>query len=228
MSQHNNAWRLQDWISLQHDRPLQFNDKQSEMMTCLLPLLLCGEQSAQLVFNQEIARLNNGDDDLIKMQRQLLINALREVESDECRHDIALQQVTDNLPVLTDTIKVQRMAKRFYTQLGRVDNYQQHFVRIATLDTCVTHIMHAFEHGKLGRTHRFSQLCGLIKKDEAKHVYVSRHHAILLGATSDNFAQQQEVVSKDLFRLLTTQDKAFEHMGVCLDDLHKKLERKWQ
>ncbi|NKF51431.1 hypothetical protein G3R49_12770 [Shewanella sp. WXL01] len=227
-----NAERLTRWIAQQAKSPLVFTEAQQQHLARLLPLLLCGEQSAQLVFNQEIERLGQQQPSLTDKERLRTIATLQAVEADECRHDIALQQVADSLPQHNDAAseiaKVQRLAKRFYMGLGRVENYQQHFVRIATLDTCVTQIMHSFEHSNLGREHGFSQLCAMIKKDEAKHVYVSRHHAIGLGASADDFAQQQESVSSDLFTLLLTQQRSFESMGVCLDSIKQRLEDKWQ
>lgn len=230
--QGNNASRLQLWLDEHTRQPLTFTDTQIDNLGQLLPLLLCGEQSAQLVFNQEIARLQSVQQQLSPLatnsQQQRLIQSLIEVESDECRHDIALQSVADQLPTLDGFIKVQRQAKRFYSRLGRVDNFSEHFVRIAVLDTCVTQIMHAFESCKLGPQHGFSQLCGLIKKDEAKHVYISRGHAIALGAQTEDFQQQQWQVSRALFELLNTQHQAFESMGICLDDIRQKLEDKWQ
>ncbi|WP_299569908.1 hypothetical protein [uncultured Shewanella sp.] len=226
-----NALRLQSWINHFGHSSLSFNDDQAEAMAHLLPLLLCGEQSAQLVFSQEIIRLRDNSikhHSIISAHSERLISSLMEVESDECRHDTALQSVVDNLPEVDSVAKVQRLAKRFYTSLGRVDNYSHHFVRIAVLDTCVTQIMQAFEHSHLGANHPFSQLCGLIKKDEAKHVYISRHHAMELGAENAEFNQQQESITQNLFQLLRSQDRAFEHMGICLDALQDKLEEKWQ
>ncbi|WP_119968033.1 hypothetical protein [Shewanella japonica] len=233
VTQGNNALRLQDWINLQAQTPLLFSDNQTESMARLLPLLLCGEQSAQLVFNQEIIRLHVQDLDKtlstdISQRNGKIVTSLMEVESDECRHDIALQTVSDKLPYIEDTRQVQRLAKRFYSGLGRVNDYSQHFVRIAILDTCVTQIMQAFETSKLGGEHPFSVLCGLIKKDEAKHVYISRHHAIELGATNDDFYQQQSLITHELFQLLTSQHHSFENMGICLDAIQHKLEEKWQ
>ncbi|MDO6611046.1 hypothetical protein Q4601_15330 [Shewanella sp. 1_MG-2023] len=229
MQQGKNAHRLLIWTEQLGQSVIPFNDAQTESMANLLPLLLCGEQSAQLVFNQEIARLSaNSINQVTGANSHQLVLSLMEVESDECRHDIALQSVAEQLPEIDSVRKVQRLAKRFYSSLSRVDDYSQHFVRIAILDTCVTQIMQAFEQSHLGINHPFSQLCGLIKKDEAKHVYISRHHAIELGASHADFHQQQAFITQNLFQLLTSQGSAFEHMGICLDSLQQKLEEKWQ
>ncbi|WP_144210823.1 hypothetical protein [Shewanella donghaensis] len=216
-----NGNRIQQWI-VDHDKhkPL-FNNQQAELMASLLPLLLCGEQSAQLVFNGEISRLTG-------LGQQQLLSSLLEVEADEHRHDIALQLAADEVIHQAQFAQAQRKARRFYASLGRVTDVSEHFVQIAVLDTCVTQIMHAFEHSKLGSHHRFSVLCGLIKKDEAKHVYVSRQHAVDLGATATEFVETQRKVVQQLFGLLNTQHQAFESLGVCLDGLQRKLEDKWQ
>ncbi|QQX79305.1 hypothetical protein JK628_17435 [Shewanella sp. KX20019] len=216
-----NSQRIMRWLADAQYKPVQFSDIQTDAMSRLLPLLLCGEQSAQLVFNGEIQRLASE-------QQYSLVACLQDVEADEHRHDIALQHVALAVSQLPEFTLVQRKAKRFYAHLGRVSSYSEHFVRISILDTCVTHIMQAFEHCHLGDEHRFSQLCGLIKKDEAKHVYVSRKHALALGATLEQFSYQHEYVLRDLMKLLQTQGDAFESMGVCLDRLNQKLETKWR
>ncbi|MCL1092617.1 hypothetical protein [Shewanella kaireitica] len=221
LADHANGQRIENWLKAATVSPIRFSDQQTDTMARLLPLLLCGEQSAQLVFNSEIARLAGSE-------HKLILSCLHGVEADEYRHDIALQQVASQLTELTSFSQVQRKAKRFYASLGRVENYSEHFVRIAILDTCVTHIMQSFEQCHLGREHPFSQLCGLIKKDEAKHVYVSRKHAMALGADANQFAEQHEQVVGNLMQLLLTQGGAFESIGVCLDGVTRKLEAKWR
>lgn len=216
-----NGHRINQWITAQSLQGHMFNDRQAEHMARLLPLLLCGEQSAQLVFNQEISRLSQLDE-------QQLISTLLDVEADEYRHDVALQLAAAEVANQPDFYQVQRQARRFYASLGRVECFSDHFVRIATLDTCVTHIMHAFEHSNLGKQHPFSQLCNLIKKDEAKHVYVSREHAMSLGAEQADFIDARQQVVSQLFGLLLGQQQSFEQMGVCLTQLQTKLEDKWQ
>lgn len=206
-----------------YNSPIYYSEEEQASLAHLIPLLLCGEQSAQLVFNTEIHRLSASNEVAVSS----LILSLKEVEAEELVHDVALQQVQSELPTVDQLIDIQRKAKRFYLHLGRVNSYCEHFVRIAILDTCVTQIMHEFEHSGLGRGHPFARLCGLIKKDEAKHVYVAKHHAQYLGATKAMFVTEHEMVLPRLYTLLSSQSEHFETLGIELTKIFTKLEDKW-
>lgn len=218
-----NGKRIDQWIRSHAQAVNSWDPSEQHALAHLIPLLLCGEQSAQLVFSQEIHRLFSEHDE----QNQVMINSLLEVEADECRHDQALQAVLKQLPNIEGKHHIQRQAQRFYTKLGRGEGRCQHFIKIATLDSCVTQLMQEFEHSLLGREHPFSQLCGLIKKDEAKHVYVAKHHAQALGATTAMFKQDQRAVSTLLHQLLATQVEHFDFLGVDLNKIFNTLEEKW-
>ena len=219
-----NGKRIEQWINLYAQDVNNWEPSEQHALAHLIPLLLCGEQSAQLVFNQEINRLflQNEKDN------EIMIKSLLEVEADEFRHDQALQTVLKQLPNIEGKRHIQRQAKRFYAKLGRGDGRCQHFIKIATLDSCVTQLMHEFEHSLLGPKHPFALLCGLIKKDEAKHVYVAKHYAQALGATTAMFKQDQRSVSDLLHQLLATQAEHFDFLGVDLNKIFNTLEEKWQ
>ena len=217
-----NSQRIRHWMANRYNSAIYYSEEERESLAHLIPLLLCGEQSAQLVFNNEIQRLCASDE-----EASSAILCLKEVEAEELVHDLALQLVQSELPIVAQTIKIQRQAKHFYLQLGRVNSYCEHFVRIAILDTCVTQIMHEFEHSRLGKGHPFAFLCGLIKKDEAKHVYVAKHHAQYLGADKAMFMAEHEMVLPKLHILLSSQSAHFEALGIELTQLFNKLEDKW-
>ena len=86
LADHANGQRIESWLQAATVSPIHFSDQQTDAMARLLPLLLCGEQSAQLVFNSEIARLAGSE-------HKLILSCLHGVEADEYRHDLALQQV---------------------------------------------------------------------------------------------------------------------------------------
>ncbi|WP_025565632.1 hypothetical protein [Psychromonas sp. SP041] len=224
LSDNANGKRIEKWIALHAKNVKTWEITDQYALAHLIPLILCGEQSAQLVFNQEINRLFSENQD----DNQTMIKSLLEVEADEHRHDQALQAILNALPIIENKRHIQRQAQRFYAQLGRGEDRCQHFIKIATLDACVTQVMHEFEHCLLGVNHPFSHLCGLIKKDEAKHVYVARHHAQALGATSAMFRKEQHSVSHLLHQLLDTQVEHFHFLGVDLNKIFTNLERKWQ
>lgn len=227
-----NGKRIDKWIVLDGKNVKTWEWEHQYALAHLIPLLLCGEQSAQLVFNQEINRLFNTKQDEGESNNQSvnqrMIESLLAVEADEFRHDQALQLILNDLPIIKNKCKIQRQAQHFYTRLGRGESRCQHFIKIATLDSCVTQVMHEFEHSFLGAEHPFARLCGLIKKDEAKHVYVAKHHAQALGATPAMFKQAQRSVSRLLHQLLATQAEHFNYLGVDLSKIFTILEDKWR
>ncbi|GLS84035.1 hypothetical protein [Paraferrimonas haliotis] len=198
---------------------LSFTDEQALSLAQLMPLLLCGEQSAQLVFSQHAQLLPANS----QSQRALLL-----VERDESRHDQALEWVLQQLPASSQQHRSQRLSQRFYARLGRSQTTAEQFINIAALDACVTQVMRAMSVSTLGRNHPFSQLCQLIMRDEAKHVYVSRQYAAENGASFAQMHQRAVTISNSLFELLSSQHRAFEHLGVDLDNLERKLVSKWQ
>ncbi len=212
---------IASWSKQYAGSPLEFSSAHTEALAILMPLLLCGEQSAQLVFQQQALQFS-------QQQCADSVLALNEVEADEAWHDEALQMVFSQLPELAEQHKVRRTAQRFYAGLGRSLSLQQQFVRIASLDACVTQLMQLIERGSIGSRHPFSLLCGLIKKDEAKHVYVSKHFAQHLGASVSDMAEERLWVLGALMQLLKQQADQFEIIGVDLDKLEKRLELKWQ
>lgn len=251
---------LQRWQQQYGVEIASYSDTLQHTLCGLLPLLLCGEQSAQLVFNTEINRLCSepkagvvaehivapGGESVATGQltashcsshrgiasadkrSQRAGAVLQSVEADEWHHDQALQFVLSQLAAERDNRRVQQQARRFFTSLSRVDSLAMQFVRIAVLDTCVTRIMQGVELGRLGRQHSFAQLCGLIRRDESRHVYVAREHARALGAKRDDFAAEADLVLKRLQNLLSLRQHEFEWLGVDLDRLCAGLEDKWR
>jgi len=222
--QNANGQRISDWTNNPDNCAAHWAEEEQFILAHLIPLLLCGEQSAQLVFNQEITRLFSQ----ATAENQSMINSLIEVEEDESRHDQALQWILQHLPIVPSQKKIQGQARLFYAKLGRGEGRCQHFIKIAVLDACVTQIMHEFEHSLLGASHPFAVLCGLIKKDEAKHVYVAKHYAQALGATPSMFKSEQVAVCKSLHKLLSSQNQHFAALGVDLTRVFNALEAKWQ
>ncbi|GLP95103.1 hypothetical protein [Paraferrimonas sedimenticola] len=204
---------IERWLAEFGPMHLEFSDPQAEALAELMPLLSCGEQSAQLVFQQAA-------DESADQQSQL---ALNEVEFDEARHDIALTWVQEQLPWLKVSRQAQRRAQVFYARLGRIEEAQQQFARIASLDASVTQIMKAMRGSELGSQHPFSILCNLIMRDEAKHVYVARHQAQRLNASAELLHEQGQLIRQQLWQMLAHHGHAFEALGVDLDTIHNKV-----
>ena len=81
----------------------------------------------------------------------------------------------------------------------------EHFARISQLDACVCIIMNAITHCDLGKRYLITQLFDRIKKDEARHVSVSRKHFMQLGGDRSSFRQSRDIVSTKLVFLLGTE-----------------------
>lgn len=192
--------------------------RHEEALARLIPLLLCGEQSAIHVFGEEIERLQGSP-------WSNSVSLLKDIEADEYTHEQALQTVSSVLmePVGINSIK--RKARHFYLGLGTTSGMAEHFARIAELDTCVCIIMNAITHSALGKRNLITQLFERIKQDEARHVYICRKHYSHLGGNRVLLKQGKDSVSSKLVSLLKTETNSFEMLGVDPDALFYKLSR---
>jgi hypothetical protein len=80
------------------------------------------------------------------------------------------------------------------------------------------------EKGSLGPHHPFTLLCRAIKQDEARHVSVSKLHAIELGYDKSQWRELNTNISDKLYELLNTERDAFEVLGVNLDVIFETKE----
>lgn len=206
----------QQWQQEFEQSLLLIKTSQARALGRLIPLLLCGEQSANLVFSQEVERLADADN-------AEHIQNLKQIEADEYHHDLALQAVLAAMPQADDVLKIKRRAQKFYTQLGRSENLAAHFAQICHLDTCVTIIMSAMSHSDLGREHIISRLFELIRKDEARHVSICGEHIRYLGACRSQYQHQAKQIKQQLVELLTTEQAAFAELGVDSQQLFARI-----
>jgi|TARA_B110000902_G_scaffold258862_1_gene329279 hypothetical protein len=190
--------------------------RQEEAMARLLPLLLCGEQSAIIVFGGEIERLQGAS-------WHENIALLSSIETDENGHEQALQELSAMLMVPTDLHNIKRRAQLFYLSIGKAAGLDNHFANISQLDACVALVMHAVVNSNLGRGHCIAQLFDRIKIDEARHVAISRQHFLKLGGDKDIFTQSRNTVSRDLVSLLNNEAGSFENLGIDPDQLFSSL-----
>ena len=189
-----------------------------EALARLIPLLLCGEQSAIHVFSREVERLRG-------TPWSNSIALLKDIESDEYVHEQALQTLSSLLMQPADLCLIKRKARHFYLKIGSTVGVTEHFARVSLLDTCVCKIMNAITQCDLGKRHLITQLFDRIKKDEARHVSVSRKHFQRLGGDRALFTQSKDIVNSQLVSLLRTEANSFETLGIDPDVLFRKLER---
>ena len=204
-------------------------DEQSCALAKLIPLLLCGEQSAVHIFNRESLRLYQSAIDCNDQQAQQdytqALATLANIEADERYHEQALQQILAALPANKEQHKIKRQAQLFYTQIAHnTASLAEHFQMIAKLDRCVCILMDAVSKSSLQGT-ELAKLFGLIKKDEAKHVGFARKHSLLLQSY-DAIAPPDQTgfdVQSRLVTLLKKHSTTFEHLQIDSRTLFDRL-----
>lgn len=192
------------------------SEQHGQALARLIPVLLCGEQSANLVFSAEVQRLAT-------THNSSHIESLKRIEADEYFHDLALQGVLGALRPARDLNKIRRRAQVFYAGLGKCDSLTDHFAQICHLDTCVTIIMSEMALSHPGKNHIVGQLFEHIRQDEARHVRICSDHLRYLGANPKDFKAQAQKVRAQLVSLLKTEITAFEQLGVDCDRMFIRM-----
>ncbi|MGX9520435.1 hypothetical protein HOP38_08615 [Vibrio mediterranei] len=205
------------WLHEYQHRLLEFTDMERKALSRLLPLLVCGEQSSQWVFYNESVR---------KKESPLAIaaNDFERIVADEKYHEEALEWVRHQIEEPADILAIKRRSQRFFASLGARKTFEEHFAQIACLDALVCKLMLFIEKGSLGPHHPFTLLCRAIKQDEARHVSVSKLHAIELGYDKSRWRELNTNISDKLYELLNTERDAFEVLGVNLDMIFETKE----
>ena len=212
------AW-FKRWYQVFSDQSLWMNTIHQEALARLVPTLLCGEQSAVAVFHAEAERLS-------KKVRNVSFSIFRSIEADECLHETGLQMVYAKLPVAPDLHVIKRRSQRFFLKLGQANSVAQHFSQIAQLDSAVCVLMWHIENSVVGCNPMIGSLAGQIKNDEARHVSISRRHALALGVSRNDYRALGEQVFCGLIGLLTPVADSFESIGVDSDRLFTRLQRR--
>ena len=207
---------LSRWQAYFADRPLALKPRQLEAIGGLIPSLLCGEQSAVTTFHAEARRLSRD----ARLESARLFHR---IESDERSHEAGLQALLSKVPPAADLHAVKRRAQRFFAGLGRAESVAQHFSQIAQLDRAVCIIMWHIEHSDAGADDAVRIIARQIKRDEARHVSISRRHARALGASADDHRTLGEKISAGLGGLLEPVADRFEAIGIDFDHLARRI-----
>jgi len=191
-------------------------DAQMEASARLVTVLLCGEQSAIRIFSAEVRR---------ERAPAEALDALRAIEYDEVLHEKALRTFQDYLPRPDDAHKLMRSAQRFFSGLGRISDMARHFGQISHLDSAVCKIMFHIEKSSIDSVSPLRRIATQIKKDEARHVHVSRGYATSLGLTSRQRNDDGIVIIEALIDMLTPLTDSFETVGVDSDRVFAHIRR---
>lgn len=210
-------WR-QQWPAELERFTAGMTDAQQEAAAGLVTVLLCGEQSATRIFATEINRTR--DRASVSGLHQLI-----NIERDEHIHEQALTAVMKKLPAVEGLHRHKRRAQRFFAGLGRIEKIADQFRQISHLDTAVCKIMWHIENSRNEGMAPLRALTAQIKKDEARHVAVSRRYAGFLGMPASESRIGAEQVSEGLVSMLEPLGGAFETIGVDSDKLFSHLLR---
>src|SRR5215831_12845699 len=148
---------------------------QIEALGRLLPILLCGEESAFHVFWREAGRLTD-----VQLRQSLAL--ARRIAAEELEHEQLLRELRNCCPAADNLASIRLRARRFFLRMASRDP-ALHFARVAALDSGVCVILAAVAK-PLARAHVVVDTINRIRRDEARHVRFSRRHSCELGADS--------------------------------------------
>jgi hypothetical protein len=186
----------------------------SEGLAELLPVLLCGEESAVLTFG-------------LYSQSDLFPDAARRdferIESDEARHAQWLQGLRLLLPTPRPDPLLLRLIRRFYLHI-RSPHLDCHFAQVAVLDTAACVILSEIcrRDRPISSDPAIVELLGRIRRDEAYHVSIARQQMRTLAPSHglEDFVAQTRC---ELIEILSQRADALEVLEVCPDSLFRRL-----
>ncbi|MCK9194473.1 MAG: hypothetical protein M0P19_11430 [Nevskia sp.] len=196
---------------------LGLSESAAQGLADVLPVLICGEASAELVFRAVESELpDDFDPDLAA--------ALNSIADDEHRHGIWLDTVRAQLPSPSSR-STARHAARFLRQLACQD-LGLHLTRVAALDAGVCMILAEVcaRQTPIAASPPLLSLFTRIRRDEGRHVRISRRGAAALGADPSAQADERKRVLAALAALLVPQGPSLAAIGVDINRLQRRFE----
>ena len=190
-------------------------EAQIEALGRLLPVLLCGEESAFQVFWREAGRLTD-----VQLCRSLAL--ARRIAAEELEHEQLLRELRNCCPAPDDLASIRLRARRFFLRMASREP-ALHFARVAALDSGVCVILAAVAK-PLAQTPAVVDTLNRIRRDEAKHVRFSREHSCELGADKSLLADTGARIRSELVALLYPLASSFEDLGLDADQLFRRVE----
>jgi len=181
----------------------------------LLPILLCGEESAFHMFWREAGRLTD-----VQLRRSLAL--ARRIAAEELEHEQLLGELRSCCPAADNLASIRLRARRFFLRMASRDP-ALHFARVAALDSGVCVILAAVAK-PLARAGVVVDTLNRIRRDEARHVRFSRAHSCELGADKSLLADTAARIRSELVALLYPLASSFEDLGLDADHLFRRLE----
>ncbi len=181
----------------------------------MIPILGCGEEAAALAFDG-LARASKG--------RPFLSATLQLIAAEERVHDGLMHGLADALPHISAEA-AQRAARRLHIRLG-TGGAELHLAKIAALDAAVCTVLSRLLRTGLpiAQDTLASRTLGRIRRDEARHVALSRSLVLDSGVTG----RLREVAAETrvaLAGVLMIEADAFEVLQVDPAKLERDVSR---
>ena len=193
---------------------LRLTDACAAALAELLPLLLCGEESAALAFGAGGARAALAAAARFELER---------IRREEVVHGLLLQRLQTGLPSAPLELPLRARLRRFFVTLADPDP-GCYFAKIAGLDSAVCMLFGALRGKRkpLMADTTVAATLARIHRDEAAHVAAARRLA-LAYATAPLALEVATEIRGRLVQLLRERGAAFEILGVDADTLFARL-----
>lgn len=194
---------------------ISLGSRNSEALAELLPVLICGEESAELAFGA------------LTRNRELPDHArcsLMRIESDEREHEKLLRHVSLALPAPRADAALLRALRRFFVGLGRL-GLGSHLTRIVALDSAACVLLGALRaaNGAVAADSPLGRIFERIHRDEVRHVLIAREQ-LRSAAGRINVRAVAMETRVQLVELLTHRAAPLEQvLGVDADRLFARL-----
>jgi hypothetical protein len=203
-------------VATRAGKSLELPSATASALADLLPVLICGEASAEAVFGVAAGVFADRGE-------PLLAAALRSVAQDEQRHTQWLAELRAGLPAPSSSEST-RAAARFLRRLAS-DRLAVHLCRVAALDAAVCVVL-ARACARGTPVEMNSTLLGLfirIRRDEGRHVRISRRCAAALGADRRMEFNERRLVATNFAELLRSRTAALSALGIEPESLRHRL-----
>ncbi len=192
-------------------------DRHAESIGLLLPAMVCGEESAAIVFDNERCRLSQT---LFDESHRVLGRISREEEV----HERLLKSIGEHVPSPVIERELRREARRYFMRM-KSDDIALHFSRIAWLDSAVCVIFAELTRrgSPLRRAARVQAIFRKILVEEASHTAFSRRYVARMGGDVRGDDESFHLVREGLVELLRPCAPAFDALEVDPDGLFARL-----
>jgi hypothetical protein len=193
---------------------LRLTDACAAALAQLLPLLLCGEESAALAFGAGGSRATLAAAARVELER---------IRREEVVHGLLLQRLQTGLPPAPLEVPLRARMRRFFITLADPEP-GRYFAKIAGLDSAVCVLLGALrsKRSPLVADPTVAATFARIHRDEASHVEAARRMTLAYAPATlatDVAAETRE----RLVKLLRERGAAFDQLGVDADRLFMRL-----